>query len=71
MRYRLLGRSSLRVTELCLAPTVFGDTRGPWGTTPEDAHELLNRFNEAGGNFIDTMNLCPCGLHSDAPRAPA
>jgi aryl-alcohol dehydrogenase-like predicted oxidoreductase len=56
MRYRLLGRSGLRVSELCLGAMVFGDTRGPWGTTREDAEQILFRFAEAGGNFIDTAS---------------
>ena len=56
MRYRLLGRSGLRVSELCLGAMVFGDTRGSWGATREDAREILSRFAEAGGNFIDTAS---------------
>lgn len=28
MRYRLLGRTGLRVSELCLGAMVFGDQRG-------------------------------------------
>ena len=50
MRYRLLGRSGLRVSELCLGAMVFGDTRGRWGATREDAEEILSRFAEAGGS---------------------
>ena len=45
MRYRLLGRSGLRVSELCLGAMVFGDTRGPWGATREDAEEILSGFS--------------------------
>jgi aryl-alcohol dehydrogenase-like predicted oxidoreductase len=56
MRYRLLGRTGLRVSELCLGAMVFGDKRGPWGATPEDAAEIFNAFAAAGGNFIDTAN---------------
>jgi len=56
MRYKLLGRTGLRVSELCLGTMVFGDRRGPWGATPEDAREIFTAFAEAGGNFIDTAN---------------
>jgi aryl-alcohol dehydrogenase-like predicted oxidoreductase len=56
MRYRLLGRSGLRVSELCLGAMVFGDTREPWGATREDAQTIVERFGEAGGNFIDTAS---------------
>jgi aryl-alcohol dehydrogenase-like predicted oxidoreductase len=56
MRYRLLGRSGLRVSELCLGTMVFGDVRGPWGATAEDAATIVSRFAADGGNFIDTAS---------------
>ena len=56
MRYRLLGRTGLRVSELCLGAMVFGDTRGEWGADLEEAGAIINRFAESGGNFIDTAN---------------
>ena len=56
MRYRLLGRSGLRVSEMCLGAMVFGDERGSWGATREDCTRILERFREAGGNFIDTAS---------------
>ncbi|MFL6075296.1 MAG: aldo/keto reductase [Mycobacteriales bacterium] len=56
MRYKLLGRTGLRVSELCLGAMVFGDRRGPWGATAEDSAAILEKFGEAGGNFVDTAN---------------
>jgi aryl-alcohol dehydrogenase-like predicted oxidoreductase len=56
MRYRLLGRTGLRVSELCLGAMVFGDRRGSWGASPEEARSIVKRFAQAGGNFIDTAN---------------
>ncbi len=56
MRYKLLGRTGLRVSELCLGAMVFGDQRGSWGASPEAAATIVRRFAEAGGNFIDTAN---------------
>lgn len=56
MRYRLLGRSGLRVSELCLGAMVFGDQRGSWGASREEASAIVKRYAEAGGNFIDTAN---------------
>lgn len=56
MRYKLLGRTGLRVSELCLGAMIFGDKRGPWGATPEDAREIFTAYAEAGGNFVDTAN---------------
>jgi aryl-alcohol dehydrogenase-like predicted oxidoreductase len=56
MRYRLLGNSGLRVSELCLGTMTFGDDWG-WGAGPEAARRIYDAFREAGGNFIDTANL--------------
>jgi aryl-alcohol dehydrogenase-like predicted oxidoreductase len=56
MRYRLLGRTGLRVSELCLGTMVFGDRRADRGASAEEAAAIVKRFAEAGGNFIDTAN---------------
>jgi aryl-alcohol dehydrogenase-like predicted oxidoreductase len=56
MRYRLLGRTGLRVSELCLGAMVFGDQRGSWGASREQAAAIIKRYAQAGGNFIDTAN---------------
>jgi diketogulonate reductase-like aldo/keto reductase len=53
MRHRLLGRSTLRVSELCLGPLTFGE-RKRWGASDEDAAAILATFADAGGTFIDT-----------------
>jgi aryl-alcohol dehydrogenase-like predicted oxidoreductase len=55
MRYKLLGTSGLRVSELCLGTMSFGDTWG-FGADEKEAHRILDAFAEAGGNFIDTAN---------------
>src|SRR5687768_4732541 len=55
MRYKLLGRSGLRVSELCLGTMTFGDDWG-WGAPKVESQKIFNRFAEAGGNFIDTSN---------------
>jgi aryl-alcohol dehydrogenase-like predicted oxidoreductase len=56
MRYKLLGRTGLRVSELCLGAMIFGDRRGGWGAGKDEAARIVERFVEAGGNFIDTAN---------------
>jgi aryl-alcohol dehydrogenase-like predicted oxidoreductase len=56
VRYKLLGRTGLRVSELCLGAMIFGDQRGPWGATPEDARQIFTAYAEADGNFVDTAN---------------
>lgn len=53
MRYTLLGRSGLRVSELCLGTMTFGEDWG-WGASKEVSRAIFERFVEAGGNFIDT-----------------
>ena len=55
MRYKLLGRSGLRVSELCLGTMTFGDDWG-WGAPKAESKELFDAFMEAGGNYIDTAN---------------
>jgi aryl-alcohol dehydrogenase-like predicted oxidoreductase len=56
MRYRLLGKSGLRVSELCLGTMTFGEDWG-WGSSKDESREVLDAFLEAGGNFIDTANV--------------
>src|SRR5579872_5628050 len=53
MRYKLLGRSGLRVSELALGTMTFGDAWG-WGAARDEATRQFNMYAEAGGNFIDT-----------------
>jgi aryl-alcohol dehydrogenase-like predicted oxidoreductase len=55
MRLRTLGRSGLRVSELCLGAMTFG-TAG-WGCDETTALDLIARFLDAGGNFIDTADI--------------
>ena len=56
MKYRLLGHSGLRVSELALGTMTFGTEWG-WGSAKEDAHAIYNAYREAGGNFLDTANM--------------
>lgn len=56
MRYKLLGNTGLRVSELCLGTMTFGEEWG-WGASKEESRKIFDAFVEAGGNFIDTANL--------------
>ncbi|PSB53520.1 aldo/keto reductase [Chamaesiphon polymorphus] len=56
MRYKLLGKSGLRVSELCLGTMTFGEDWG-WGAPQDTSRQIFDAFVEAGGNFIDTANL--------------
>lgn len=53
MRYKLLGRSGLRVSELALGTMTFGEDWG-WGASKEESRKIFEAFVQAGGNFIDT-----------------
>jgi aryl-alcohol dehydrogenase-like predicted oxidoreductase len=55
MRYRILGRSGLRVSELCLGTMTFGDDWG-WGADRAESGRVFDAFVEAGGNFVDTAS---------------
>lgn len=56
MNYQLLGRSGLRVSDLCLGAMTFGEDWG-WGSAKDEAQKIYNAFRDAGGNFIDTANI--------------
>src|SRR3984893_11218926 len=56
MKYRLLGKSGLRVAEASLGTMTFGDEWG-WGSPKAEAQKVYETYREAGGNFIDTANF--------------
>ncbi|WP_159883439.1 aldo/keto reductase [Paenibacillus puerhi] len=56
MNYRVLGKSGLVVSELCLGTMTFGGA-----TSESDSIEMIDRFLERGGNFIDTANVYVSG----------
>ncbi len=55
MKYRLFGKSGLRVSELCFGVMTFGTEWG-WGADYEESKRLFDTYAEAGGNFLDTAN---------------
>jgi len=56
MRYKLLGKSGLRVSELCLGTMTFG-LDWKWGSSKAESRKVYDAFRAAGGNFIDTADL--------------
>lgn len=52
MKNRKLGRTGLKVSELCLGTMQFG-----WTTDEAAGFEVMDAFVEAGGNFIDTADV--------------
>jgi aryl-alcohol dehydrogenase-like predicted oxidoreductase len=55
MRYRLLGSSALRVSEVALGTMTFG-VRWGWGAEMAESRRMLDLFLDRGGNFIDTAS---------------
>ncbi|MGH7576724.1 MAG: aldo/keto reductase [Longimicrobiales bacterium] len=53
--YRLLGRSGLRVSPLCLGAMTFGSDWG-WGAGADESRRIFDAYVDRGGNFIDTAN---------------
>ena len=52
MEYRRLGRTGLKVSELCLGTMQFG-----WTADEATSFAVMDAFVEAGGNFIDTADV--------------
>jgi aryl-alcohol dehydrogenase-like predicted oxidoreductase len=53
MKYKLLGKSGLKVSELALGTMTFGEEWG-WGASREQSAKMFDAFVDQGGNFIDT-----------------
>ncbi len=56
MDYRPLGRTGVKVSQLCLGCMMFGGK-----TAPDDSYAIIDRAIEAGINFIDTANVYSLG----------
>ncbi|WP_026560305.1 aldo/keto reductase [Bacillus sp. J37] len=52
MQYKTLGKSGLLVSELCLGAMTFGKE-----VNEEDSINMIHRFLDQGGNFIDTADV--------------
>jgi len=52
MEYRRLGRTGLKVSELCLGTMQWG-----WTTDEATSFTVMDAFYEAGGNFLDTADI--------------
>lgn len=60
MNYKLLGRSGLKVSELCLGTMGFGTENG-WGADKDASFAIMDAYANAGGNFVDTANMYKLG----------
>ena len=64
MRYKLLGGSGLRVSEMALGTMTFGTDWG-WGSDKGTSKAVFDAYVEAGGNFIDTANRYTFGTSEE------
>lgn len=62
MNYRNLGKTGLKVSELCLGAMTFGRANE---ATEEESFQMMSRFVAAGGNFIDTANVYSTGVSEE------
>lgn len=60
MEYRYMGRTGLKVSELCLGTMTFGRE-----TDEDTSRQMLDRFVETGGNFLDTANVYNAGVSEE------
>src|SRR5882672_6092102 len=62
MKYRTLGRSGARVSEICLGAMTFGEADDKSfmhkvGASEEASHAIMSRALELGVNFWDTADV--------------
>ncbi|XP_046573745.1 1-deoxyxylulose-5-phosphate synthase YajO-like [Haliotis rubra] len=64
LSYNFLGRSGLNAANMCLGTGTFGNPGGsrPSQASEEYSHQLLDRYVQWGGNFIDTADVYSQGL---------
>src|SRR5688572_29867429 len=60
MQYRFMGKTGLKVSELCLGAMTFGRE-----SDENVSVQMLNRFEEVGGNFIDTADAYSAGVSEE------
>jgi aryl-alcohol dehydrogenase-like predicted oxidoreductase len=60
MEYRTMGHSGCAVSAYCLGTMTFGTE-----TDEAGAHRQLDRFIEAGGNFVDTADVYSNGVSEE------
>ena len=60
MEYRQLGRTGTRVSELCLGTMTFGNE-----ADESTSRQIVDRFVDAGGNFVDTANVYSQGVSEE------
>jgi aryl-alcohol dehydrogenase-like predicted oxidoreductase len=57
MEFRFMGRTGVLVSEICLGAMTFGRE-----TPEDDSYPMMDRFEDVGGNFIDTADVYSTGI---------
>ena len=69
MEYVNLGRSGLKVSQLCLGCMSYGDTKrgwhGEWVLSEDESRPFIREAVEAGINFFDTANMYSGGASEE------
>ena len=52
MRYKILGKSGLRVSEVCMGTMSLG-VQSDVTSGPEEAQKIFEKYSEMGGNYFD------------------
>ena len=60
MDYKLLGKTGIKVSELCLGTMTFG-TDWNFGSNKQESKRIFDAFCNTGGNFFDTANIYTTG----------
>lgn len=63
MKYRYLGKSGLLVSRVCLGTMTFG--MKDWGCDKVTSTNIVQRFIDNGGNFIDTADMYSSGVSEE------
>jgi aryl-alcohol dehydrogenase-like predicted oxidoreductase len=63
MKLRKLGRTGLKVSNLCLGTMTFGNKE--WGCDEPTSRKIVDRFLDAGGNFVDTADVYSNGVSEE------
>src|SRR3979409_913474 len=66
MRYRLMGTSGVRISEVALGTMTFGEDWG-WGASRDVSARMLDLFADAGGNVVDTADVYTNGTSETIP----
>ena len=63
MEYSFLGGSGLKVSRLCLGTMTFTYSgANPRYCNKAEAFKILDKFVQAGGNFLDTADVYTVGI---------